>query len=62
MWNHSFSPNRKALYRPGKTWTGYWNEKVDFIVSGDPHLLDLKTYKNIPILTPREFVERMLKS
>jgi len=38
------------------------DEKVDFIVSGDPHLLDLKTYNNIPILTPREFVERVLKS
>lgn len=36
-------------------------EKVDCIVSGDPHLLDLKIYKNIPILTPKEFVERMLK-
>ena len=37
------------------------DEEVDVIVSGDPHLLDLKTYKNIPILTPRDFVERMLK-
>lgn len=34
---------------------------VDCIVSGDPHLLDLKSYKNIPILTPREFVETYLK-
>ena len=31
---------------------------VDCIVSGDPHLLNLKTYENIPILTPKEFVER----
>jgi len=38
------------------------DEKVDVIVSGDPHLLDLKNYKNIPILTPREFVERMLNT
>jgi len=37
------------------------DEEVNVIVSGDPHLLDLKTYNNIPILTPREFVERMLK-
>ncbi len=34
------------------------DESVDCIVSGDPHLLDLKNYKGIPILTPREFVER----
>ncbi|MCC6499255.1 MAG: putative toxin-antitoxin system toxin component, PIN family [Anaerolineales bacterium] len=34
---------------------------ADFIVSGDPHLLDLKTYKGIPILSPREFVEQVLK-
>jgi uncharacterized protein len=33
-------------------------EKVDCVVSGDPHLVNLKTYKNIPILTPKEFVER----
>jgi predicted nucleic acid-binding protein len=32
--------------------------KVDCIVSGDPHLLDLKVYEGIPILTPKEFVER----
>ena len=37
------------------------DEKADCIVSGDPHLLDLKTYRGIPILTPREFVEGMLK-
>lgn len=33
-------------------------EKVDCVVSGDPHLVSLKTYKHIPILTPKEFVER----
>jgi uncharacterized protein len=38
------------------------DERVDFIVSGDPHLLDLKSYKEIPILNPREFVERILQS
>lgn len=36
-------------------------EKADCIVSGDPHLLGLKSYKGIPILTPREFVETMLE-
>ena len=34
------------------------DESTDCIVSGDPHLLDLKTYKGIPILTPKEFVVR----
>jgi putative PIN family toxin of toxin-antitoxin system len=32
---------------------------VEYIVSGDPHLLDLKSYKGIQILTPRDFVEVM---
>jgi hypothetical protein len=31
---------------------------ADCIVSGDPHLLNLRTYKGIPILTPKEFVEK----
>jgi putative PIN family toxin of toxin-antitoxin system len=34
------------------------DEKADCIVSGDPHLLGLKIYEGIPILTPKEFVER----
>jgi len=34
---------------------------ADCIVSGDPHLLDLKSYKGIPILTPREFVETAIE-
>lgn len=29
---------------------------ADYIVSGDPHLLDIKQYKNIPILTASEFL------
>lgn len=33
---------------------------VDCIVSNDKHLLKLKEYKNIPILTPDEFVEKYL--
>jgi uncharacterized protein len=33
-------------------------KKVDCIVSGDPHLLGLKVYKGISILTPKEFVEK----
>jgi putative PIN family toxin of toxin-antitoxin system len=34
---------------------------ADYIISGDPHLLDLKTHRNITILTPREFVEQVLE-
>lgn len=32
-------------------------EKADYIVSGDPHLLNLKSFKGVQILTPKEFVE-----
>jgi len=35
--------------------------KADYIVSGDPHLLDLKSFKKIPILSPREFAKEVLK-
>ena len=31
--------------------------KTDYIVSGDKHLLDLKAYKSIPIITAREFID-----
>jgi putative PIN family toxin of toxin-antitoxin system len=31
-------------------------EKTDCIVSGDKHLLDLKEYRSIPIITAREFI------
>ena len=31
--------------------------KTDYIVSGDKHLLDLKEYKLIPIITAREFID-----
>jgi len=30
---------------------------VDFIVSGDKHLLDLKEFRSIPIITGREFLD-----
>lgn len=30
---------------------------ADFIISGDKHLLNLGSYKNIRILTVREFLE-----
>jgi len=33
--------------------------KVDLIVSGDHHLLELRTYAGIPIITVREFLERL---
>lgn len=35
--------------------------KVDFIVSGDNHLLELKEFRNIPIISGSEFLE-FLKS
>jgi len=33
--------------------------KADCIVSGDRHLLDLRTYRGIPILTVNEFAEKL---
>ncbi len=30
---------------------------VDYIISGDSHLLDLKDFKGIEILSPDEFLE-----
>ncbi|MCL5985357.1 MAG: putative toxin-antitoxin system toxin component, PIN family [Actinobacteria bacterium] len=33
--------------------------KVDFIVSGDRHLLNLSIYQGIPILTVRQFIEHL---
>jgi len=33
--------------------------QVDCIVSGDPHLTNLKHYHGIPILSPRQFLEIM---
>jgi uncharacterized protein len=33
--------------------------KADCIVSGDRHLLDLRTYRGIPILPVREFAEKL---
>jgi putative PIN family toxin of toxin-antitoxin system len=33
--------------------------KADCIVSGDDHLLELKTFRGIPILTAREFIGRL---
>ena len=32
--------------------------KVDFIVSGDKHLLDLKKFRSFPIITAREFLDQ----
>ncbi len=31
--------------------------QADCIISGDPHLTNLKSYHGIPILTPRQFLE-----
>jgi uncharacterized protein len=36
--------------------------KTDCIVSGDQHLLDLKEYQSIPILTAREFLDWLQNS
>ncbi len=33
---------------------------VDYIVSGDGHLLTLGSFQGIPVLTPAEFVETVL--
>ncbi|MBI5554288.1 MAG: putative toxin-antitoxin system toxin component, PIN family [Elusimicrobia bacterium] len=33
--------------------------KVDFIVSGDKDLLDLKQFHKIPIVTPKQFLEAL---
>lgn len=33
--------------------------RVDFIVSGDKHLLELKEFRSIPIVTGREFLNRL---
>jgi len=33
---------------------------VDAIVSGDKHLLNIKKYKNIPILKPADFLKKIL--
>ena len=33
--------------------------KAIYVVSGDNHLLEMKTFHRIPILTAREFVERL---
>lgn len=32
---------------------------VDYIVSGDQHLLDLDSFRDIPIVEPRTFYERL---
>lgn len=31
--------------------------QADFIVSGDRHLLELRTYRDVPVLTVREFLD-----
>lgn len=33
--------------------------QADVIVSGDHHLLDLKSYRDIPIMTARQFLEQL---
>lgn len=36
------------------------SSKAHFIISGDRHLLDIKKYKNIQIITPTKFLEDVL--
>ncbi|MBV6402136.1 MAG: hypothetical protein CNIPEHKO_02442 [Anaerolineales bacterium] len=36
--------------------------QVDFIVSGDNHLLDLGTFREIPIIKPRQFLDHLESS
>jgi putative PIN family toxin of toxin-antitoxin system len=36
--------------------------QADLIVSGDRHLLDLGEYQDIPIVTARQFLERLQKT
>lgn len=38
------------------------NSDADYIVSGDRHLLELKEYENIKIITAKEFVDIVEKS
>ena len=33
--------------------------KANLIISGDAHLLDLKSFRNIPVITARQFVEKL---
>ena len=33
--------------------------KASFVISGDKHLLEIKEYKGIKIVTPREFISRI---
>jgi putative PIN family toxin of toxin-antitoxin system len=35
--------------------------KVDFIVTGDKDLLSLKKFRNIPIITPKKFIQLLNK-
>lgn len=64
----------KAIIVPGKIDVGAISKDPDddkflacaveadatAIVSGDPHLLDLRAFKGIPIMKPRDFVEMFL--
>lgn len=34
--------------------------EADYVVSGDLHLLKLKQFRNIPIVTPTQAVERLV--
>ena len=35
---------------------------ADAVVSGDHHLLDLKTFRNIPIITPGHYIDHLIQT
>jgi len=35
--------------------------RADFIISGDSHLLELKKFRDVPILRPQEFIKHFNK-
>lgn len=38
-----------------------FSARADFIVSGDQHLLKLKSFRGIPILRPAQFISRIME-
>ncbi len=35
---------------------------VEYIITGDPHLLNLKSFQNIPIITPKKFLQLLKRN
>jgi predicted nucleic acid-binding protein len=36
-------------------------KQADFLVTGDKYLLDIGEFRGIPIVSPREFLDRLLE-